>query len=168
MFSCWNLGTWSVYSYKTDAFAFPAVTWPVVFSLPVTSLTFSSLVFAHQFCPGLTNEVLFLWHTSQTDDPLALFLWPPYAAYVVMFFIYTLLQYPSHILGEEGPVLCLFGIHRGLSHLEHFWGTQYPLLSLLQRWEVSSLMAHGEQGSHSGLELFLTSLFFFSSRQRML
>lgn len=52
-----------------------------------------------------------------------------------------------------------------LSNPEYFRGAWYPSLSLLERWEMSFLVAYGKQESHSSLELFLTGLFSVPDRE---
>lgn len=162
-----------VYFYETDVFAFSAVTWPVVFSLPVTSLTFSFLVFAHQFWPGLTNELLFLWHTSQTFltlMTLSLCSFDHHVQLMLSCFLYIhfyeILSQP-HSQRRRTCALLIWYPHRPESS-GTFLRYLIPLTILVI--EMRSFFLCGSWRTEKSLRLGVISYFsfFFSSRQRML
>lgn len=178
MFSSWNLETWPAYSYETDTFPFPAVIWPVAFSLPALS-SFLSLSLPISFVQAWpmtcfsfdTRSKLFPHWLPSHFVPLTMMC--SLCCNILDIFsscLHTCTHVHKHLqhtvpatFPEKNLCPASFVSTQVLHNLEHFWGAQNPSLSLLRRWEVSSLMVHGEQGSHSGL--FFTGLFSVPDRE---
>lgn len=145
----------------------------VAFSLPVTSLTFSSLVFAHQFCPGLTNDSIFLWHTSQTFltlMTLSLCSFDHHVQLMLSCFLYThfykILSQPHS--RRRTCALLIWYPHRPESSGAFL---RYPVPFTILITEMTSFFPHGSWRTRKSLRLGVTSyfsFFFSSSRQRML
>lgn len=146
------------------------------FCLFLFSLILSSLVFAHQlWLLSFDIQSKFVPHWLPSDFvPLTIiyslccciYVYSPIVYIHTYISFYNILSQPHAMRRRTCAVLLLY-----LYKPSIIWcisGAQNPSLSLLQRWEVSSLVVQGKQGSHTGLKLFFTGLFFFSSRQRML
>lgn len=135
----------------------------VAFSLPVTSLTFSSLVFAHQFCPGLTNDSIFLWHTSQTFltlMTLSLCSFDHHVQLMLSCFLYThfykILSQPHS--RRRTCALLIWYPHRPESSGAFL---RYPVPFTILITEMTSFFPHGSWRTRKSLRLGVTSYFSF-------
>lgn len=135
----------------------------VAFSLPVTSLTFSSLVFAHQFCPGLTNDSIFLWHTSQTFLTLMTLSLCPFDHHVQLMLSCFLYTHFYKILSQPHSrrrtcALLIWYPHRPESSGAFL---RYPVPFTILITEMTSFFPRGSWRTRKSLRLGVTSYFSF-------